>query len=137
MKLMICALNSSNSGLSLWINAGRNVIDYIWSSNRLLAIRLSGSLLSVERSGFKQFVLPHIVKSAQLSLQSDSKEERVAMLYLISRTCKVGILSEAYRTWKTDLVKWAVNEGTHFQLSESSVSILISQLELYIKTPMM
>ena len=101
MKLMICALNSSNSGLSLWINAGRNAIDYIWSSNRLLAIRLSGSLLSVEWSGFKQFVLPHIVKSAQLSLQSDSKKERVAMLYLISRTRKAGILNEAHRTWKT------------------------------------
>ena len=59
------------------------------------------------------------------------------MLYPILHTCKAGILNEAHHTWKMDLVKWAVNKGTHFQLSESSVSILISQLELYIKTPMM
>lgn len=134
MKVIICAVNSSNSELMLWMNAGRRIIDHAWSSNRLFAIRLSGSLLSLEWSGFKQFVLPHIVKHAYTSLRSDSKEERVAVLHLLSRVSKAGMLNEAHQTWKIELSKWAADEANQFELSESSVGIVKATEAIMINT---
>ncbi|KAL5498462.1 UTP20 [Sanghuangporus vaninii] len=94
LTLNTAALSASSADLSIWMGAGRRVIEHAWSVDAQLAVSLTGSLLEVGWKGFSQFALSPFLKKCLDLLASENTSPllQLQILRVLAKLAKSGML---------------------------------------------
>ena len=110
------------------MGAGRRAVEYAWSTDDLMAISLTGSLLELDWQAFSQFALPPFLKACTRILSQPHNDNvlLIQTLRVLSRAAADGVLKTTDTTLSHALMDFVMRFLSCFTVSEESVRLLNS-----------
>ena len=133
--IITSALCSQPSDLSVWMNAGRLLLEQLWSDDKSsksyeLVISLTGSLYELGWKGLQQFAIPPFMKNIPSTLDNEvvTSDPIIQVLGILARMAEDNILRKNMdEVVRGKLEKWAQNWLSTYKVSEGSVGISSSR----------
>ncbi|KAI0045527.1 hypothetical protein FA95DRAFT_1561038 [Auriscalpium vulgare] len=123
--LHACAAVLVAGDMSLWMGAGRKVVEHSWQE-AAFGMRLCGLLSDLQWGGWKLLELPYVVKLTPQLLESEPR----GTLALLASLQKAKRLHDADRLWQQKIDEWVKGRLVGWSLTAENVEQLQHILHL-------